>query len=84
MWLPFVCFFVCVFVFLFLGDLFLFLSLLCPFLVTISFASYFLVRFLLPTFLLLFSKQTCSRFDLAWFRRSCDHGWVRSGSVNVE
>ena len=24
-----------------------------------------------------------SRFDLIWFRLSCDHGWVRSGSVNV-
>ena len=24
-----------------------------------------------------------SRFDLVWFRLSCDHGWIRSGSVNV-
>ena len=24
-----------------------------------------------------------SRFDLIWFRLSCDHGWIRSGSVNV-
>ena len=24
-----------------------------------------------------------SRFDLVWFRLSCDHGWVRSGSINV-
>ena len=24
-----------------------------------------------------------SRFDLVWFRVSCDHGWIRSGSVNV-
>ena len=23
------------------------------------------------------------RFDLVWFRLSCDHGWNRSGSVNV-
>ena len=23
-----------------------------------------------------------SRFDLVWFRLSCDHGWIRSGSVN--
>ena len=23
------------------------------------------------------------RFDLVWFRLSCDHGWIRSGSVNV-
>ena len=24
-----------------------------------------------------------SRFDLVWFRLSCDHGWIRSGSVTV-
>ena len=24
-----------------------------------------------------------SRFDLVWLRLSCDHGWIRSGSVNV-
>ena len=24
-----------------------------------------------------------SRFDLVWFRLSRDHGWIRSGSVNV-
>ena len=24
-----------------------------------------------------------SRFDLVWFHLSCDHGWIRSGSVNV-
>ena len=24
-----------------------------------------------------------SRFDLVWFRLSCDHGCFRSGSVNV-
>ena len=24
-----------------------------------------------------------SRFDLVWFRLSCDHGWIRSGSINV-
>ena len=24
-----------------------------------------------------------SRFDLVWFRLSCDHGWICSGSVNV-
>ena len=27
--------------------------------------------------------RTFSRFDLVWFRPSCDHGWIRSGSVNV-
>ena len=25
----------------------------------------------------------CSRFDLVSFRLSCDHGWIRSGSVNL-
>ena len=36
-----------------------------------------------------FSSKYCSmlisdsRFDLVWFRLSCDHGWIRSGSVNV-
>ena len=24
-----------------------------------------------------------SRFDLVWFRLSCDHGWIRSESVHV-
>ena len=43
---------------------------------------------LLATFLsvlfCLFSLLTSdSRFDLVWFRLSCDHGWIRSGSVNV-
>ena len=44
---------------------------------TMSFASYFLVRYLLsafPAFL-----QTCFGFRL-----SCDHGWICSGSVNVK
>ena len=71
---------VLLFVFLFLVDLFYFLSLLCPFLATMSFAGYFLVRCILsvfPTFL-----RTYSRFDLVWFRLSCDHGWIRSGSAN--
>ena len=29
------------------------------------------------------SLASDSRFDLVWFRLSCDHGWIRSGSVNV-
>ena len=32
--------------------------------------------------LLFFSDRPCSRLDLIWFRLSCDHGWIRSGSVN--
>ena len=61
MWLPLVfspvCDFVCVFRVLSIA--------------TMSFAGYFLVRSLLsasPAYLL-----TYSRFDLVWFRLSCDH-----------
>ena len=44
-----------------------------------SFAGYFLpVRFCMLSMLI-----SNSRFDLVWFRLSCDHGWIRSGSVNV-
>ena len=63
---------VLLFVFLFLVDLFLFifiLSLLCPFLPTMSFfAGYFLlVRCLLSAFLRFhFLVFFCSRFDLVW------------------
>ena len=43
-----------------------------------SFAGYFLsVLFCLLSMLI-----SDSRFDLVWFRLSCDHGWIRSGSVN--
>ena len=56
-------------------------SLLCPFLATMFFAGYFLNRFLL--FSLLFFLRTCSQFDLVWFRLSCDHGCIRSGSVHL-
>ena len=34
-------------------------------------------------FCLLSMRISDSRFDLVWFRLSCDHGWIRSGSVNV-
>ena len=62
------------FVILFVSSIFLFIA-------TVSFAGYFLVRSLLsasPDYL-----RTCSRFDLVWFRLSCDHDWIRSGSVSV-
>ena len=49
------------------------------FIATMSFACYFLVRPLLSAF----PSISDSRFDLVWFRLSCDHGWIRSGSVNV-
>ena len=74
MWLSLVCFycwqfviFVCVFCFLFIA--------------TMSFAGYFLVRSLLPAFPAYL--RTYSRFDLVWFRLSCDHDCIRDGSVNV-
>ena len=51
------------------------------FIVTMSFAGYFLVRSPLSSFPAYF--QTYFRFGLVWFRLSCDHGWIRSGSVHV-
>ena len=49
------------------------------FIATMSFAGYFLsVLFCLLSMLI-----SDSRFDLVWFRLSCDHGWILSGSVNV-
>ena len=46
-----------------------------------SFAGYILVRSLLSAFPAYL--RTFSRFDFVWFRLSCVHGWIRSGSVNV-
>ena len=34
-------------------------------------------------FCLLSLLTSDSRFDLVWFHLPCDHGWIRSGSVNV-
>ena len=49
------------------------------FIATMSFAGYFLpVLFCMLSMLI-----SDSRFDLVWFRLSCDHGWICSGSVNV-
>ena len=42
-----------------------------------------LATFLPVLFCLLSLLISDSRFDLVWFRLSCDHGWIRSGSVNV-
>ena len=42
-----------------------------------------LATFLSVLFCLLSLLISDSRFDLVWFRLSCDHGWIRSGSVNV-
>ena len=41
---------------------------------TMSFAGYFLVRSLLSAFPAYL--RTYFRFDLVWFRLSCDHGWI--------
>ena len=49
------------------------------FIATMSFAGYFLS----VLFCMLSKLISDSRFDLVWFRLSCDHGWIRSGSVNV-
>ena len=50
------------------------------FIATMSFAGYFL-----PVLSCMLSMLISdSRFDLVWVRLSCDHGWIRSGSVNVE
>ena len=44
------------------------------FIATMSFAGYFLpVLFCMLSMLI-----SDSRFDLVWFRLSCDHGWIRS------
>ena len=59
----------CVFLFVFS-----ILSRRCPSLLAI---------FLSVLFCLLSLLISDSRFDLVWFRLSCDHGWIRSGSVNV-
>ena len=48
---------------------------------TMSFAGYLLARSLLSAFPAYL--RTFFRFDFVWFRLSCDHGWIRSGSVNV-
>ena len=64
----------------------LFVSSVCVFCVlliaTMFYAGYFLVRSLLSAFFAIL--QTYSRLDLVWFRPSCDHGWIRSGSVKCE
>ena len=47
---------------------------------TMSFAGYFLVRPILSAFEILCSSPNVFPVDLVWFRLSCDHGWIRSGS----
>ena len=37
----------------------------------------------LISLLFIFFLRMYSRFDLVWFRLTCAHGWVRSGSANV-
>ena len=72
--LPLVCLYcLCVFLFVFYIFIFYILSRRCPLLAT----------FLSVLFCLLSLLIFDSRFDLVWFRLSCDHGWIRSGSVNA-
>ena len=78
--LPYVCFLLFVLLFVFLVDFFL--SLLCPFLATMSYFLAVLCLFSL-LFLFYFVLRNCSRFNLVWLCLSCDHAWIRSGSVNV-
>ena len=59
---------VCVFLFVFS-----ILSRRCPLLATFLSVLFCLLSLLISDF----------RFDLVWFRLSCDHGWICSGSVNV-
>ena len=67
--LALVCFY-CLVCFLFMFSI---LSRRCPLLATSC-----------PSFFCLLSMLISdSRFDLVWFRLSCDHGWICSGSVNV-
>ena len=47
----------------------------------ISLLATFLADFLCLISLLSYLR-TYPRFDLVWFRLSCDYGWIRSGSVN--
>ena len=61
------------FLFLFYILIFYILSRRCPLLATFLFVLFCLLSLLISD----------SRFDLVWFRPSCDHGWIRSGSVNV-
>ena len=64
----------------------LFLLSACVFLFVFSILSRrcpLVATFLSVPFCLLSLLTSDSRFDLVWFRLSCDHGWIRSGSVNV-
>ena len=47
-----------------------------------SYAGNFLARSLLSAFPAYL--RTFFRFDLVWFRLSCDHGWICNGSVKCE
>ena len=63
-----------------------FVSTACVFLFVFSILSRrcpLLATFLSFLFCLLSLLISDSRFDMVWFRLSCDHGWIRSRSVNV-
>ena len=64
----------------------LFVSTVCVFLFLFSILSRrcpSLATFLSVLFCLLSLLISDSQFNLVWFRLSCHHGWIRSGSVNV-
>ena len=72
--LPLVCFYcLCDFVCVFYLFIIFCLSRRCSLLATFLSVLFCLLSLLISEF----------RFDLVWFRLSCDHGWIRSGSVNV-
>ena len=57
---------------------------MCFCLCSLFYRGYVLAGYFLSVLLCLLSMLISdSRFDLVWFRLSCDHGWIRSGSVNV-
>ena len=70
---------------LFLLSVILFVFLIFLFIATMSLLATFLsvvfyiFYFIFPAYLGRYYRF----FYLVWFRLSCDHGWIRSGSVNV-
>ena len=68
---------------LFLLSVILFMFSIFIFIFCLSRRCALLATFLSVLFCLLSLLISDFRFDLVWFRLSCDHGWIRSGSINV-
>ena len=86
MWIVFFYFFYYLFIYLFyaVGSSLFLLSVCFLFMFSILSQRCPLLATSCPSFFCLLSMLISdSRFDLVWFRLSCDHGWIRSGSVNV-